>query len=312
MRVGQVLKRVIHSKAILAVIATFPILFPTQPVSAQVTKLREVTDKITDTSERVLLQIEQSRLRIFFRSLERKVDIFNAECNEVEVGTYAFENCKIRFHRLEKERSAYNTDAKTFNALVEAAIKNSGVAADEDSGDGTSGDSATGAIPVKISIQRGTVFRSSGRSLSAPLLPGEEIRTSSDARVEIVFTNGDAIILGGDTVFSLVDEEKDAIGNIKFIKGKIISIIGCVREREVCRKLRTHWSTIAVRGTIFDLEVADEGSLELVVLEGVVEVTSKRNESVTSVSEGRRLRLTAEGKLVDLKDIEPADYNRWW
>ncbi len=312
MRNNPELTPAVQLKAILPVIGTVLILLLALPAAAQVTKLRAVTDEITNTSERLLLRVERSRLRIFYKSLERKVDIFNDECKAVEVGTYAYENCKIRFQRLEKERLAYDSDAKAFNASVAAAIKKSGVAADEDLRNDTKGDLASGGTPIKISIHRGTIFRSSGRSLGATLLPGEEIRTSSDARVEIVFSNGDAIILGGDTIFRLTDDKKSAIGNIEFIKGRIISIIACIRSQQTCRKLSTASVIMAVRGTIYDLKVAEDGLLELVVLEGIVDVTSRLNESVTSVGEGQRLRLTAAGKLVELKDIELADYERWW
>lgn len=312
MRNNPELTRAVHLKAIFAIIATVLILLVALPSTAQITKLREVTDEITDIGERVLLRVEKSRLRIFFKSLERKVDIFNDECESVEVGTYAYENCKIRFQRLEKERLTYNTDAKAFNTLVEASIKKGSAAADEDSGNNTSGDPAPGAIPVKISIHRGTIFRARGRSLGAPLLPGEEIRTSPDARVEILFSNGDAIILDGNTTFQIIDDKKNAIGNIEFIKGRIISIITCFQSREVCRKLSTVRANMAVRGTIYDLEVAEDGSLEIVVLEGIVDVTSRLNGSLTSVGEGQRLRMPGKSGSLDLEDFDPAEYQRWW
>ena len=76
----------------------------------------------------------------------------------------------------------------------------------------------------------------------------------------------------------------------------------------------TRSSRMSVRGTNYVLEVKDDGSSELSVLEGTVEVEPLRDgmpsgAATTVVTAGQRLRLSVKGAVLALLGLSEADYN---
>lgn len=295
------------------------VLFAGSAALAQVTPLDPVPydDPRIDAHEAALLRSTESRLRIRLRSLQRVGEIFNGECASVEVGTAAYANCQNRFNQLTGFRHAYKDDAEGFNVMLSVALGSASTA--DPSGDGGESPADSNVINARITIHKGTIWRSNRDSFGAPFAPGEEVRTSPDALVDIVFPNGDIIRLHGDTEFRFVEPGEDEpenfidrLGDIFLKKGKILSIQRCLTDRHSCRRTRTPVAINAVRGTSYELAVGDGGRSVLSVFEGIVEVTLLTDGTVLEVGEFRQLIIEADGAAGAISDLDPLVQDGWW
>ena len=70
-------------------------------------------------------------------------------------------------------------------------------------------------------------------------------------------------------------------------------------------------SRLSVRGTNYVLKVSDDGSTDLAVLEGSVEVTDNSGEQEAVIVEaGQRLQLSPAGVVIGLLQLAAGDYQR--
>ena len=70
-------------------------------------------------------------------------------------------------------------------------------------------------------------------------------------------------------------------------------------------------SRLSVRGTNYVLKVSDDGSTDLAVLEGSVEVTDNSGEQkAVTVEAGQRLQLSPAGVMIGLLQLAAGDYQR--
>ena len=70
-------------------------------------------------------------------------------------------------------------------------------------------------------------------------------------------------------------------------------------------------SRLSVRGTNYVLKISDDGSTDLAVLEGSVEVTDNSGEQeAITVEAGQRLRLSPAGVVIGLLQLAAGDYQR--
>ena len=70
-------------------------------------------------------------------------------------------------------------------------------------------------------------------------------------------------------------------------------------------------SRLSVRGTNYVLKISDDGSTDLAVLEGSVEVTDNSGEQkAVTVEAGQRLRLSPAGVVIGLLQLASGDYQR--
>ena len=70
-------------------------------------------------------------------------------------------------------------------------------------------------------------------------------------------------------------------------------------------------SRLSVRGTNYVLKISDDGSTDLAVLEGSVEVTDNSGEQkAVTVEAGQRLRLSPAGVVIGLLQLASGDYQK--
>lgn len=304
----------------LAVSVTLGFVFlASLAAQAQVTPLDPVPydNPRIDAHEAGLLRSAESRLHIRLRSLQRVGEIFNARCASVEVGTQKFTDCQNRFNQLTGFRKAYSDDAADFNTMLAVALGSA--SALYLSGSERENPAESNVINATITIHKGTIQRSSRQSFGAPFAPGEEVRTSNDALVDIIFPDGDIIRLSGDTSFRFAEpgvsrsgKFTDRLGDIILEKGRILSIHRCLRDPLSCRKTRTRFSVNAVRETSYELAVEEGGGSVLTALEGVVEVTLLADAVVLEIGEFQRLAIDAKGNAQEVSDVDPLVQDDWW
>ena len=136
-----------------------------------------------------------------------------------------------------------------------------------------------------IRIALGAIQRADGREMppDAPLAdPNEVCRCLGDARLQ--FPNGSTVALQGATFQAFP-------GGLVLKQGRV--------EAEVPKKglvfsVTTPVAVIGVRGTRFTVEVAGDGATAVAVAEGVVSVTTSRNEEYP-LTAGRAATVAADG-----------------
>lgn len=153
---------------------------------------------------------------------------------------------------------------------------------------------------------------------SAPLVEGDEIQTGPDGFIEMMLTDGSTIRLGSNSTFKAAKlGGKTSV--YKMLKGRIHAEYACVKKYGTpCNRrlyLRTPKANIAVRGTQFSLEVQPGGSVKVIVLEGVLELSEPdgAGDGVTIlVRAGETAAVREDGSIVGPTAIGPGSLDRWW
>ena len=146
------------------------------------------------------------------------------------------------------------------------------------------------------------------------------MRTSEDASVEIIFPNGDIIRLGPNTEFTFADPDEPApdnflnrLGDIFLERGKILSVIQSLKKASIRqpRSMRSRSAHSAVRGTVYELAVAETGATVVTVFEGIVDVTLLRDGSVFEVGEYQRVIIRPDGTTAGVSPVDPLAHDNW-
>lgn len=154
---------------------------------------------------------------------------------------------------------------------------------------------------VEIITPQGTTFTSSNFTA----VPGMEIRTGPNDRVQITFPDGSKIDMGPNAsfIFETDDQSKGFSGFLR--KGKAVFDVLFNPGRRY--RVRTPIACACVRGTNFSVEYQESnltGALTVVVNEGVVDI-EERNSVITQVSAGQQRSITREVNRVTT--VLPAD-----
>lgn len=169
--------------------------------------------------------------------------------------------------------------------------------------------------PGYVSWQRGTVQRSGGKPLDAPLVPGDEIRTGADGQLELAFPSGDRVALAPNSALRIGEGEEKDRGLLELGKGVLHNIVQCL-ERRLPRcnpyRVRTSLVTLAVRGTEYELVAAEDGSGSIVVFAGTVEVEDRRTRQIRLVRAGECVTMGRDGSLTDPSPHDRNSQRRWW
>ena len=166
--------------------------------------------------------------------------------------------------------------------------------------------SLVGAAPVVANAEKATIEE---------ILDGDELFIDDQkARVEEIARSPQVISTGvsrgqiafsGGAVGRINRQSLVKLGSSCFLlnKGQIL-ISG---RQDGC----TASSRLSVRGTNYVLTVSDDGSTDLAVLEGSVEVTDNSGEQeAVTVEAGQRLRLSPAGVVIKLLQLASGDYQR--
>ena len=142
------------------------------------------------------------------------------------------------------------------------------------------------------------------------ILAGAEIRTGKDSKASVFFPDGSRFMLGNSTHFTVDATDKKKTGfQLKFGRLKA-AVAGYFSSRF---EVRTPSAVCAVRGTEFDIAVADNGGTEMNVSEGLVEVSDSKG-SMAVVSSEEKIKIGAEGmsrpETVSLADDSARDAAR--
>jgi len=125
---------------------------------------------------------------------------------------------------------------------------------------------------------------------------GETVRTPADGSTVIKFQDLTQIQVGhGSTIvldsFVYDPQTATATGSIAFTKGIFRFISGTANDKAV--GLTTPTTTIAIRGTRILINVADDGSSDVGVVDGSLQVTPCGGGSAVTLTQGQAVRVSA-------------------
>lgn len=182
------------------------------------------------------------------------------------------------------------------------------------------------------------------------LEPGDEIQTGKDSRAELQILSGrGAMSMGGNSKFKVEEDHGDAEvvktleGNFHFVVDKVEKMETAMEKNLVAIKdnlvqtvvdseaeferflkgmkakmekrfeVKNRSSTaLAVRGTEFTVYEKQDGSCELVVIDGKVVATEPNQGKSIMVETGQSLSISSDGKLAEVRAIDPATLTPWW
>ncbi|MDD2805966.1 MAG: FecR domain-containing protein [Elusimicrobiales bacterium] len=139
---------------------------------------------------------------------------------------------------------------------------------------------------------------------------GAEVRTDAQSKAGVFFSDGSVFLLEKGSVFGVEETGKKKAGfSLKMgrLKARVAGYFASKFS------VRTPTAVCAVRGTEFDIEVADGGNTEMNVSEGLVEVNDSQGRMAV-VSSEEKIKIGADGmsrpETVSLKDERAGDAAR--
>ena len=96
-------------------------IFLANSLAAQVTPLKKIADIITHPSDRLVLEMWESRLDTYRKGLQRIAEIRIAECDNTLPEVFEARNCPEHYRALQKQMALYEFDAEVFNLAVDMA-----------------------------------------------------------------------------------------------------------------------------------------------------------------------------------------------
>ncbi len=107
------------------------------------------------------------------------------------------------------------------------------------------------------------------------VFPGDKIETRKESRCEITLKNGDVVRIDENSIYTLeevVVTEKTVKAESFLNVGKLWSTVRKVFSKDDYFKVKSPSAVIAVRGTIYRIDVAPDSTTQLRVYDGAVEV----------------------------------------
>ncbi|MBI4422289.1 MAG: FecR domain-containing protein [Elusimicrobia bacterium] len=120
---------------------------------------------------------------------------------------------------------------------------------------------------------------------------GDEIKTGRGSRAVLVFDDGSKVEIGPNGSFTL-EQAEDNSASMRFNLGFMKAWVSKALSRRF--QVRTPTAVASVRGTEFDVAVADNGNTNISVFQGLVGVADGQGNEVL-LAEGQRVDVTAGG-----------------
>ena len=157
----------------------------------------------------------------------------------------------------------------------------------------------TEAFTAKLFTAKGTVeYLKSGTTawvaVKAPYMleVGDQIKTGPKSKAEIYIKYGAKVRLGAETTF-VISKVSPEENSVQVLRGKMQAWIRKFAGRGF--SVRTPSAVCAVRGTVFEVEVAESGHTAWNLFSGSLQIADNRSRSV-DLAPGQRLEVTqAEG-----------------
>ena len=288
-------------------------------LSAQVPAIADIPD---DLSAQVRLPLAQTRSSLVQRrdQIKGRVAEQRAQCSAVLEGTDQQQTCQASKTDLQTAINRYAQDVRTFNDEVAAAIAMP----------------RPQPVTQPTAIQTGTAAAVSGDVFwrtddgrkvpiksGSPIFLGEHIITGPGGRLQVLLLDETVFTLGPDSDMVLdefVYDPKTSAGKISaaLVKGTFRFVSGKIKQgsNPTDKHLRIAVGCLGIRGTDFETIVRVDGSGQIRLFSGQLEITphgggllphpAERNASTFTLNSGQMVTFAADGKFGRPVAIAPA------
>lgn len=133
---------------------------------------------------------------------------------------------------------------------------------------------------VTFPLNRVFVLRAGSSQLemvhfNMPVYPGDKIETKKESRCEITLKNGDVVRIDENSIYTLdqIQVTQETVKAESFLNvGKLWATVRKIFSKDDYFKVKSPSAVIAVRGTIYRLNVNPDSSTQVRVYDGKVEV----------------------------------------
>lgn len=166
-------------------------------------------------------------------------------------------------------------------------------------------------VEARVTSVKGTAALSgNGRRSSrvvqgTTLVPGDEIDTRAGGRVVIDLTDGSQVIVmpGSRVVIGSYQNASSFRELLQIVLGRIRVKINHIQGKPNPYRIKSPTASIAVRGTEFEVSVEPLGGTKVVVIDGLVEVSSLRDPSNPLIAEPGRNVIVRPNFTIDFFSI---------
>lgn len=157
------------------------------------------------------------------------------------------------------------------------------------------GASESKAIALALKVTGDVKFKKSGTDRTMPLKfgttldDGDWIRTGEDGFAVLIFTDDKSQIKLTANTEVTIEGKRDAASNIsKRIKMEVGQLFAKVGQQRGSLQVATPTSVASVKGTEFWVIVFEDGTTQVVTLEGLVELLNTQSGRIVNVRPGER------------------------
>jgi hypothetical protein len=161
-------------------------------------------------------------------------------------------------------------------------------------------------VPRDASILRNGTERALVQG--ADISSGDVIKTGGNGKATIFLAEGSILKLSTDTLVEFEELLETEVTKLKLLGGKIWLDAKPTEKHEI----HTLVDVLAVRGTEFTVEVAEDGTTTLTVLEGIVEFSDLQQTKIVAVGQNQTSTSTPGGIPSDPTMLDPELIQRWW
>ncbi|MBI5498279.1 MAG: FecR domain-containing protein [Deltaproteobacteria bacterium] len=177
----------------------------------------------------------------------------------------------------------------------------------------TAGQAAAAGVAGQVTFVKGNA--ETGATVAGPFQPlkrggavreGEFVKTGPDSRTEIKFADGSVMRLGSGTTMQLGQARPNRPGlpqEVTLSSGLVWARISKLAGGEKFA-VRTHNAVAGVRGTVFQLFFARDGSTTLVVFEGEVAMANALGAFEKSAAAGKGVVVLPDGTVMEPVSVE--------
>lgn len=295
------------------------VMLPPWVLSAQVPAIADIPD---DLPTQVRLPLAQTKSSLVLRrdQIKGRVAEQKTQCSAVVEGTAQQQACQASKAELQTAINQYAQDVRTFNDEVAAAI------AMPKAGPVTHPSAIQTGAAAAVS---GDVFWRTDDGRKVPIKPGspifldEHIITGDGGRLQVLLLDETVFTLGPNSDMVLdefVYDPKTSAGKISaaLVKGTFRFVSGKIKQgaKPPDRHLRLAVGCLGIRGTDFETIVRGDGSGQIRLFSGQLEITphgggllphpAERNASTFALNSGQIVTFAADGKFSRPEAIAPA------
>jgi hypothetical protein len=144
------------------------------------------------------------------------------------------------------------------------------------------------------------------RHFPEDIKPSEPIKTDNKTQLEITIPSKDVIKVAQSSEAVIRSESL-----IEVMKGKIYSLIKKLKPKTKF-EVKTPVCIAGIRGTEFQIEIEDDGTTTVIVLDGEVEVSDLENKKTVIVRKNQKAVTKHRELPSDPIEIEPHQVFNWW